>query len=180
MSGTLIMPDGVPVLGATSVIICQSIADMTAPKLATELQAATSVDASLFLNPAGWAPNATSNKGTRPPRLGSKTQRETFNRTTYSMGTLQYVYDPQADDTDPSNAVKAACAPTTTVYAVERLGLDAETDAWAVTQKVRVHKITLGVQNPSGDRSDDNAEFLLMQDAIYANLEGPVDGVIAA
>ena len=177
---TIIMPDGVPTLGATAVKAVVAVADMTAPLLATELEATSSVDISLFLSAAGWNPNAASNKGTRPARLGSKTQRDTFNRTTYSLATLQYVYDPQGDDTVAENKAKALLLEGVTIYLVERLGLDAEDDAWAVGQKTRTHKVTLGVQSVGGDRTDENGEFVLMQDAIYANLEGPVDGTIAA
>lgn len=177
---TIIMPDGVPTLGNTAVKAVLAIADMTAPSLASELEAATSVDISLFLSASGWNPQATSNKGTRPSRLGSKTQRESFNRTTYTMGTLSYVFDPQALDTDDANKAKTTLAEGLTIYLVERIGLDAENDAWAVGQRTRTHKVVLGVQSVGGDRSDENAEFVLQQDAIYAALEGPVDGVVAA
>lgn len=177
---TLIMPEGVPTLGNTAVIAAVAVADMTAPKLATELNAATSVNLSDFLEASGWNPQATSNKGTRPPRLGSKTQRDTFNRTTYSLGTMSYSYDPQALDTDDENKAKALLAEGTTIFLVERLGLDAENTAWAVGQKTRTHKVILGVQSVGGDRTDENGEFVIMQDAIYASLEGPVDGTVAA
>jgi hypothetical protein len=177
---TIIMPEGVPILGNTAVTAVVAIADMTAPSLATEVNAATSVDISLFLSASGWNPQATSNKGTRPARLGQKTQREAFNRTTFQMGTLSYTFDPQAPDTDDENKAKALLLEGTTIFLVERLGLDAETDAWAVGQQVRCHKVILGVQSVGGDRTDENGEFVLMQDAIYAALEGPVDGTIAA
>jgi hypothetical protein len=177
---TTIQPDGVPTLGATSVIACVAIADMAAPSLATEINAATSVDLTFFLTANGWNPTATSNKGTRPARLGSKRQRESFNRTTFSLATLMYVFDPQLPDTDAQNKAKALLAEGTTVYFVERIGPDAETVPWAVGDNVIVHKMTLGVQANGGDRTDENGEFVKNQDAIYANLEGPVEGVLAA
>lgn len=177
---TIIQPEGVPTLGNTAVKAVVDVADPTAPKLATELNAATSVDISLFLEAAGWNPQATSNKGTRPARLGQKTQRESFNRTTYSMGTLQYTFDPQALDTDDENKAKTLLTEGTTIYLVERLGMDAENDAWAVGQKTVTHKVILGVQATGGDRTDENGEFVKMQDAIYAALEGPIEGVVVA
>jgi hypothetical protein len=178
---TLVMPDGVPVLGATAVKAVVTIADPTAPSLATEINAVTSKDISLHLSGSGWSPGGTTNKGTKPARLGSKTQAEQFNRTTFTLGTLQYVFDPQGDDTDAVNAAKALLVEGTKIHLLERLGLDAETDAWAAGQKTVDHHVELGPQiKGPADRSDENAEFVIMQDVIYVSGAGPVDGVIAA
>lgn len=174
----LVMPEGVPVLGATSVKAVVTVASPAAPKLATEINAASSKDISLHLSASGWQPDATINKGTKPARLGSKTVSEQFNRTTYTLGTLMYVYDPQGDDSDPGNEAKALLTEGTNIHLLERLGLDAEDDAWAVGQKTRDHYVTLGVQIPTGDRSDENAEFMIKQDVIYVTSAGPVDGTI--
>lgn len=176
---TLVMPEGVPVLGATSVRAVVSILDPTAPKLATEINAATSVDISLHLNANGWAPGATTNKGAPPARLGAKTTTERFNRTQWTLGTLQYVFDPQADDTVLVNKAKALLVEGTKIHLLERLGLDAETDAFAVDQNTVDHYVTLGpqVKGPA-DRSDENAEFVIMQDVVYVTADGPVDGTI--
>ena len=63
---------------------------------------------------------------------------------------------------------------------MERIGLDAEDDAWAVGQRTRAHKVVLGPQIPMGDRTDDNAEFYIMQPVAYVGTTGPVDGIIVA
>lgn len=177
---TLVMPEGVPTLGATKVKAILTMTDPTAPKLATEINAATSVDLSLYLYPAGWSPTGTPSKGTRPPRLGSKKQREIFNRTTYSLGGLQYVFDDQALTTAQVNLARTLLVEGLSLHLLERLGPDAETVAFALAQKTRDHYVTLGPQIVSGDRTDENGEFYIMQDLIYFGSTGPVAGVIAA
>lgn len=176
---TVVYPEGTPTLGATKVKAVLAITDLEAPSLADEIDDASSVDISCFLYPAGWSPTGTTAKGTKPNRLCSKTTIEQLNRTTWTLGDLQYVYDPQDDDSADANAAKAILTEGTSVYLVERIGLDSDDEAFAVGQQVRVHYVTLGAQIPMGDRADENAEFYIMQSLVYKN-SGPVDGVIAA
>lgn len=176
---TLVYPEGTPTLGNTKVKATLAVAVLTAPKLATEINAATSVDLSCYLYPAGWSPAATTAKGSKPTRLCSKTEQQQFNRTSYEIGDLQYVYDPQGEPTAEANKAQTLLVEGTKVYLVERLGLDAQTSAFAASQKVRTHYVVLGPQIPSGDRTDENGEFFITQSVIYVN-NGPVDGVIAA
>lgn len=175
---TLVMPEGVPTLGATKVKAVVTIASQAAASLATEINAASSVDLSLYLYPAGWAPTGASAKGTRPVRLGSKSQREIFNRTTYSLGDLQYVYDPQGAATGV-NSAKTLLAAGTKIHLVERRGFDAETQAFAVGDKYRDHYVVLGAQVEAGDATDENGEFYITQSVIYYGTNGPVAGVVA-
>jgi hypothetical protein len=175
---TLTMPEGVPTLGAVKVKAIVTIATQTAPSLATEINAAGSVDLSLYLYPAGWAPDGATAKGTRPVRLGSKSQREIFNRTTYQMATLRYVYDPQGPTTGV-NAAKTLLVAGTKIHLLERRGLDAELTAFAVGDKVRDHYVVLGAQIEDGDMTDENGEFFIRQDAIYYGSNAPVAGTVA-
>lgn len=175
---TLVAPEGVPSLGARKVKAVVAVADRTAAKLATEINAATSVDVSLHLRASGWSPTATTNKGQKPRRLGSKRQAEQLNSTTFSLGTLQYVYDPQADEGDPGQEAFDLLKEGTKIDLLERLGLDAESVAFAVGQKTRDHYVNLGPQIPMGDPTDENEEFYISQDVVYVTTEGPVDGVV--
>lgn len=176
---TIIYPEGTPTLGNTKVKAVVTIADLLAPKLATEINAVSSVDISCYLYPAGWAPSATTAKGSKPARLCSKNDLQQFNRTAYEVGDLQYVYDPQGASTVDANKAKTLLVEGTKIYLVERLGLDAQTNAFAVAQKVTTHYLILGPQIPSGDRTDENGEFFITQSVIYVNA-GPVAGTIAA
>lgn len=176
---TVVYPEGTPTLGNTKVVAALTVADLTAPALATEVNAATSVELSCYLYPAGWAPTATTAKGTKPRRLCSTRDREQFNTTTYSIGDLQYVYDPQGDDAAAGNEAKELLTEGTKLYLIERIGLDAQDEPMATGDRVRVHYVELGPQIPSGDRTDENGEFFITQSVIYVN-DGPVDGVVAA
>lgn len=176
---TVVYPEGTPTLGNTKVAAVQAIADTSAPSLATEIGAATTVDMSCYLYPAGWSPGATTARGTKPARLCSKTQQETLNRTTYTIGDLQYVYDPQAADSDPGNEAKEVLTEGSELYLVERIGLDAQTEAFAVGQQVIIHHVVLGPQVRSGDRTDENGEFFITQAVAYVG-DGPTEGAIAA
>jgi hypothetical protein len=177
---TVVSPEGTPTLGNTKVQAVASIADMAAPKLATEVQAATSVDGSFYIYPAGWTPSGDTPKGQKPARLGSKKTAESLNRTQYTIGALQYVHDPQGDDPAVGNEMRNLCQSGAEIYFVERMGLDAETVAWAVGQRVLVHHLRLGPQIWSGDRTDENGEFFITQSAVYVTGDGPVEGVLAA
>jgi hypothetical protein len=175
---TVVYPEGTPTLGTISTRAVLSVTSLVAPKLATEINAATSVKADLYLFPAGWNPTGTTGKGTKPARLASKRDRQQLNRTSYELPDLQYIYDPQGDDSDPGNEMKEICVEGAKLYIVERRGPDAEDDVWVVGEKVRTHYIMLGPQIPMGDPSDENAEHFIQQSLVYIN-NGPVDGVIA-
>lgn len=173
---TVVFPESTPVLGNIKIKVCVAIADMTAPKLATEINAATSVDMSCAFTADGWKPSKTQNKGTKKRRLCSKSDVEQLNPALNAIDQLIYsLGDPQ----NPEDTIATLMADGAKLYVVERLGMDAEDTAFAVGQKVRTHYIELGESYPMYDTSDDNAEFLTCQNAVYV-ARGPVDGVIAA
>lgn len=176
---SIVYPEGTPTLGNTKIKAVLTVASLAAPKLATEVNAVTSVDASCYLYPAGWAPTATTSKGSKPARLCSKRELQQFNRTSFEISDLQYVYDPQGDDTVAANALKKLLVEGAIINLVERIGLDAQTVPFAATQKVITHLVRMGPQVKSGDRTDENGEFFITQSVIYIN-DGPVDGVLAA
>jgi hypothetical protein len=175
---TLVIPEGTPTLGNTKLKAVLTMASLTAPSLATAINAATSEDISCYVYPEGWAPSMQTNKGTKRPRLCTAQQFEQFNRTTYSWGALQYVHNPQTADASPGNEMREMFVEGLKLYIVERQGLDANV-AFAATQRVLVHYVELGPQWDSGDVTDENGEFFITQDLIYVNT-GPVRGVIAA
>lgn len=176
---TAVIPEGTPTLGNTKIKFALAVADLAVPSLGTEVNAASSVEASCHIYPAGWTPTGSTSKGTKPLRLCSKKAQEKLNRTMFSIGDLQYVYDPQAADSAAGNEVKEIAVEGAEIYVIERLGLDAETVDWAVGQRVRTHHLVFGPQIPSGDRTDENGEFYITQSVAYVN-DGPVDGVLAA
>jgi hypothetical protein len=52
-------------------------------------------------------------------------------------------------------------------------------DVFAVGDRVRTHYVELGPQWESGDVTDENGEFYIMQDVIYVARK-PVIGIVAA
>lgn len=177
---TLVIPEGTPTLGNVKVKVLVTMPDLAAPSLATAINAVTAVDGSCYLFPEGWAPTGTTAKGSRRPRLCQKSQVEVLNRTTYSVGALQYIHNPQLDDAGAGNEMRELLVEGAKLYFVERQGLDAQDTAFAETQRIRTHYLELGPQIWSGDATDENGEFFITQEAVYVNGSGPVDGVIAA
>lgn len=175
---TVVYPEGTPTLGTTrlkaGVVIPTSL---SAPSLATNINAVSSVDITGHLFVAGWNPTGSQGKGQRAPRLGSTSNRDSLNRAQWTAPTLQYVYDPTADDSAPGNEAKELLAEGTEVVIYERRGLDSDT-AFAAAQRIRVHHLRVGAQFPMGDAADENGEFFMQQETEYVS--DPVDAVIAA
>lgn len=171
----VIYPESTPVLGQIKVKAALAIADLTAPKLETEVNAATSVDMSCAFMAEGWTPTTTQDKGTKMRRLCSTSDTEQLNPALHQVGTLQFsVGDPQ----DPEQSILDLMKQGAKIYFVERLGGDSEAD-FEVGQTVRVHYLQLGKPYPVYDTTADNAEFYYATEAVYVN-NGPVEGVLAA
>ena len=96
------------------------------------------------------------------------------------MAALQYSHDPQQPDSDPDNKLRGLLVEGTKVYAVERQGLDAQTDVWTTGEAVITHHIQVGPQIRMGDATDENGEFYIMQEVVYVDGVGPVNGILAA
>lgn len=160
---------------SVTVVPAASITNTASPSLA----AITSdgVNASFYLYSGSAAATSTTNTGTAPRRLGSKDVFNEFGETTHAVGDLQYVYDPQAADTDAANKVKQVCVEGAQVYLVFRYGKDAETDL-AAADKVNLWLVQLGPQNeqPTGDGEFD--QLAISQAAIVK--APPVKGVALA
>lgn len=173
---TIIFPESTPVLGNVKVKAVVAVADLAAPKLATEINAASSVELSCAFMAAGWTPTGAQSKTNKMRRLCAKFDVEQLNPSQFTLGSLQYsTGDPQNENT----AIKTLMVDGAKLYLVERLGLDAEDVAFAVSQKVRTHYVLLGEPIRVYDTTADNGEFYISQEAVYVS-RGPVDGTIAA
>lgn len=160
----VVIPDGTPVLGNTSVRWVASIADATAPKLTTELTATSpaSLDISCYLLSDAWEPGQDVSKGSAPRRLCSRTQVERFTTVTQQLGDLRYIINPQAAAASVGKKAYEVLTEGLSGYLVERLGLDAKTSDWAVGQFVNVIPVTLGPRLIVGD-TDENGDYTVMQ-----------------
>jgi hypothetical protein len=153
-------PTGVSARGNDSVIWVPTLADPSAPTV-TELTSASAVNLSCAL--IGFSPSVEQATFT-DTRLCSK---QTFNRlgsATYSIDTLNYVYNPQAvggASPDPDNVAYDALTAGQNGYFVHRRGLDAQSVDVAADQIVNVYPVELGAQ--SDVPLDPTAEGALIQ-----------------
>lgn len=173
---TVHFPEATPVLGNIKVNAMLTVADQEAIKLATEWNAATSVDLSCFLRP--FAPEVSVNAGTAPDRLCTTITLPQEGRTAISAFELRYVYNPQGDDTDPDNAAKELLVRGTELVLGIRKGLDARLTAPAVGQHTESWRGRLGRQNRVQSEGDDSAEFEISQ--MFYPTQDVVYGVLAA
>lgn len=162
---TVIFPDGIQQEGNTSVAVIQTMASPGVPSMATDIGAASTVIVSCYLY-SGGMPTKTVNKGTRPRRVCSKSDKQAFGVKTYDITDLQYVYDPQALITAAVNKARGALTEGSTVFVLIRRGLDAQTSAFAIGQKVDVWKVTLGPQNKTTTGDGEFDEFTITQSVI--------------
>lgn len=164
-------PTGVSARGNDSVIWVPALADPAAPSV-TELTGASAVNISCAL--IGFSPSVDQATFT-DTRLCSK---QTFNRmgqATYSIDTLNYVYDPQtvgAATPTADNVAYDALTGGQSGYFVHRRGLDAQTVDVAAAQKVTVYPVELGAQ--SDVPLDPSAEGALIQCAQNVSVIGEV------
>lgn len=176
---TLVMPEGTPTLGAVKVKAAAAVSVLTAPKLATEINAASSVDISCHLLADGWAPTAETAKQNKKRRLCSKKDTEQLSTTTYRLAALRYVHNPQAADATAGNEARQLLKEGLKFYIIERHGKDAQTAPFAVADRVRTHWIVLGPQIEMND-PDENGEFYIYQEVAYVTADGPTPGIVAA
>ena len=165
----VLFPDATKAQGNVSVTVVAPIADRAAPKLATETNSAGSVNVSCFLFDNGSMVTANTNKVTAIPRACTTEQLQELGNSTYEGADLQYVYDPQADDTAPQNKAKALLVEGSELYLVERLGLAAGGAApadYAVDQYVNIYHVRLGKQNRVRQGDAESAVFAITQSAI--------------
>lgn len=171
---TVTFPEGTKAQGNISVRVVQTIADPEAPKLATEVNAVTSVDVSCFLYGGGIG-TSTQNKGEAPKRICATDTFQQFGNTTYEVSDLQYAYDPQQALTAAVNKARQILEPGTEVWLVVRLGLAAQTEEWDEGQFVDLWHVRLGRQNKTTTGDGEFDELSITQGVIV--LRAPVEDV---
>jgi len=175
---TVLFPEAVKAQGNISVKVVQTIADMSAPKLATEINATSSVDVSCFLF-SGGAGTATTNKGAAPRRVCTTDEFQEFGNTSYEVSDLQYVYSPQGAASTDANKAKQALTEGSIVYLVIRKGLDADTAPFVAAQTVEVWRVKLGPQNRTMTGDGEFDQFSVTQTVVVKG-KPVLDGVVAA
>lgn len=172
---TVTFPEATQVLGNLKVAVVSAVASPAAPKVATEVTAAGSLDISCYIR--AWNPEITTNSGTAPSRLCTTLDLPAEGKTSIAAIPLMYVYDPQGDDAAADNKAKAKLTQGSEFYIVVRKGLPFDT-AWATGQQTEVWKVRCGRQNRVQSGDDEFAEYEIQQ-MLYPTLL-PVYGAAAA
>ena len=160
----IVIPAGMKVQGNQSVKAVMAIANTAVASLA-EINAASAVDVSGYFAASSWAPAINQAKGNPPRRLGSTVQFEQFGNVTYSLGDLMYMYTPQGAAASVGQKAYEALTPDLSLFFVERQGIDANT-AYAIGQFVSIWPVKLGQRLPTGDSTDEFAEYMVTQSVI--------------
>lgn len=164
------LPETTKTLGTRSVFIIPK-ADLADPDAAGALTVAklmAAFKATAYIYGNGAAVTGEQQKGDAPKKLAERKTREQLGTVKEAISDVEYSYKPQADNTDPANACKAACQPQTQVYVVDRLGVLDEEDP-AADQWFNVSLVTLGIQNRGQTGDDDFAEYSITQGAAVDN-----------
>jgi len=133
-----------PADGNTLVRIVAAIADTSAPKVATELLAVSSVDISCYLTAGGWKPSL-SEQVISDERLCTTQTYEQKGRSQRGLE-AEYVDNTNTSVSATFNKAKDTLIPGTPMFIVVRTGLP-YTTALAAGQKVTVYPITPGEYN---------------------------------
>lgn len=162
---TVYVPEATPATGNVKLWWVTTIATLTAPSLASEINAPSSVDLSQYLYGNSWAPGLDQGKGQARRRLGTKRNQERLNTPVETLPNLEYVCAPQLPDTDDINKLYALCVPGTVLTFLERLGMDVDT-APAVGQYFNTYRVRLGERATLAPTDDENADIYVTQGVI--------------
>lgn len=157
------LPETTKVLGTRSVWVVPE-ATITNPAAISAVTLTGGFKATCFIYGDGGVVTGEQARGQSPAKLCEVDQREQLGRVSKTISDIQYSYKPQADDTDPANAARAALVAGSRVYIVDRLGVTDET-APAAGQFVNATLVTLGIQNKTKTGDDEYAEYSITQGA---------------
>ncbi len=167
-------PEATPVLGNVKVVIVDTVANLAAPKLATEIGATGSLDASCYVR--AFNPEVTTNSGSSPDRLCTTITLPQEGRTSISPVSLAYIYDPQGDTTDLENKLRTKLTRGSLFYAIVRKGKPFESPL-VVGDHVEVWRIRCGKRNDVQSGDDEFAEFEVQQ-MLFPTAD-KTDGIVA-
>lgn len=138
-------PAGIASDGSWKVAFVSTLADVTAPKIATEIKAVGSVDGSCLLTKSGIGLD-NSYETSKDERLCTISVYEQPGTVTWSVTDLEMVYDPQTP-ASATNKLYALVKNGWTGYLVVRMGKSVDTD-WATTDFVWVVPVKVGIPVP--------------------------------
>lgn len=163
--------------GNDKIVFVTTLASPAAPKIATEINAASSVEGTLAMY-GSWRPATNVNTGSAPPRIGTTVQLPQEGNAQLQAIAVTYPWDPSEDDTAPDNKLKALLAEGAELYVVVRKGVDKDS-VWTVGDTVDVWHVRAGYQDTDSATGDDEfGEYQCAQNLIP--LASKVRGTVAA
>ncbi len=159
---TVVFPTGVTAEGNVKAQVVPAIAVKTAPTLA---EVTAGIDISGFVMAGQFTLAGDQGSGANR-RLGSKQTFQRLGRENPAIEPIQYVYYPQATAPDANNKAFETLVSGYAGFIVVRYGLDAQTVAWAATQKVDVWPVEFGVQRKDPPPEDDEFALLTVTQAV--------------
>jgi len=158
----LVPPPAVDQTGNLTIWWVPTIADVSAPKAATEIGAAGAFRLTYSFTEDGWDFDVSQDKNA-DARLTLKQPLEALGSSKISLKTLKYV------ESSAAGSANVVLVEGTSGYFVERAGV-ANSSLAAAAQKVRVIPVTLGKQNP-GPR-DGSGKFTVVQEVAVTGVVG--------
>ena len=153
------VPTGIPSVGYWTARLVTAIADTAAPKLATEINAASSVSAECIFG-KGWGGPSASYEKTKNERFCTIQSYERLGKLTYTIDDFVFAADPQSGAGNTAlNKVWELVKDGWTGFLVLRIGKSVDT-APAVEDKVWVFPVEVGVAVPQvgADNEDQKAK----------------------
>ena len=157
----LLPPPAVDQSGNLTIWWVPTIADVSAPKAATEIGNAAAFRVTYSFTSDGWGLTGSQSK--------DKDNRLTLRQPLESLGTKDVSLTLKYVDSDAVNSAAVLLTEGTTGYFVERRNVPNSTLA-AASQKVRVIKVTLGAQIPGP--VDGTGKFTYTQEAALGSVLG--------
>lgn len=176
---TVVFPEAVKAHGNTGLVAGTTApSSPTTPSLATDINAATSLNVSMYVF-GEIEFSKTVNKGAAPRRLGQRETLQEFGEESHEIGTIMLVWGPQDADSDEVNEAKALFADGAELWLYIRRGVDAET-AFAAADKVEVRHVRIAGGRPGKTGDGEFDQYAWLCEAV--DIEPPLTyaGVIAA
>lgn len=139
-----------------------SIAAIGAPKVATEIEAATSLDLTCAI--ADWYPQFEQGTTIGRRRACDAAGRQKLNPLEVTLPPLEYIIRPSLADTDAANKAIDTLTPGLELYILQRPDVDKDV-AFAAAQLGNVFYVRMGEFRPgrSDSSNDPTVEYLGMQ-----------------
>ena len=139
-----------------------TMANQAAPSLATDLNAAGSLDVTKMFFTSSARPDASVNMAKAERRIGDIEGYEFVGETSWTLGEIRYSFNPQGAALSTGVQAFEKLPQGTTGFLVRRLGINRDTD-YAVGQFVSVFPVEFGPQVETTEGDGESAEVAIKQ-----------------